>query len=132
MRSLRFFSAECAAHAFGVHDHLTHVDAEEIRDHFLHLGGMLCRRMHRQRTVLAGIDQRGLRLEIEMILTAVAEHSFEHVLGGGHRGGGVAAADVARLADEALRGDGFVDAEDRRQLFEVDLDRLFRRQDRFT
>ena len=42
------FPPNAAAHALGDHHHLVHVDAEEVRDDFLHLGGMLRRRMHGQ------------------------------------------------------------------------------------
>ena len=71
---------------------------------------------------------RRLRLEIEVILPAVDERAFEHVLRRGERGVGIAAPDVPRLADEALRRDGLVDGEDRRQLLDVDLDRPLRRR----
>ena len=55
--------------------------------------------------VLAGIGDRGLRLEIELLLAAAVERAAEAVGGGGEFGVAVAVGDAARQAEEALLGD---------------------------
>ena len=106
MRRLRFLPSEGAAHAFRVHHDLIHVDPEEVRDHFLDLGRVLRRGVHRQCVVLTRMNERCLRFEIEVILSAVLEDPFQHVLRRGNRGFPVATTDVTRVLDEARCGHG--------------------------
>ena len=95
MRGLRFLPAERAAHPLRDDDDLVHVGcrADAAMTSCTSVGCCVdectvsC-------AVFARIDERRLRLEIEMILPAVHEHPFEDVLRRGQSRVGVAAADV--------------------------------------
>jgi hypothetical protein len=76
---LAFLAAEAAAHA--PHRYLDGGvrQAENAGDDVLHLAGMLGGGVDEEGAVLLGDDQRGLALEIEMLLAADAHLTFEAV-----------------------------------------------------
>ena len=130
MRGLAFLAAERPAHPLGDHRDLIDVQPEEMRDHMLHLGRILRRRVNGERVEFTRHGDRRLRLEVEVILPAVDPNAFDDVLGFGERALGVAAVDVADRPDEVAALLRFVDREDRLELLDVELDRLLRRLDR--
>ena len=67
---LHLLAAERAAHAQALHRDLVRADAEHARDDLLRLGGMLRGRVQRDTAALVEPRHRGLRLEIEMLLSA--------------------------------------------------------------
>ena len=89
----------------------------------LDLAGVLRRRVDGDLPGLAGDRQRGLGLQVEMLLAAGAEGPLEDVLGLRQRGRGVSPRDPSRRADEVAAGDRLVDRQDGGQRLQLDPDR---------
>src|SRR3989442_8499875 len=70
MRGLTFLSAERSAHPLRGHHYSIDRQAEDVGDHFLHFGRILCRRKNVECAELTGPGDGRLRLEIEVILPA--------------------------------------------------------------
>ena len=77
-RRLRLLAAEAAAHAPHHADHLVLAAAEHLRDHGLDLARVLRRGVNGHLARFAGPGQRGLALEVEMLLAAAVEDAFDH------------------------------------------------------
>ncbi len=90
---LALLAAEAAAHAARLDGDEGVGHAENARDDVLRLGRVLARGVHRHLVAFAGNGERGLALEIEMLLAADRELALEPVRGGGDRGLRVAAAE---------------------------------------
>ena len=56
-------------------------EAEHLGDDGLHFGRVLRRRVNDHLALLAGIGDRGLRFEIELLLAQVVEHALEPMRG---------------------------------------------------
>ena len=80
---LALLAAEAAAHAPRLHGDEGVRQAEHARDDVLDLGRILRRAMHGHLARFAGDGERGLPLEIEMLLAADAEDALEPMRGVG-------------------------------------------------
>ena len=110
----------CAA----LHDHLVARQAEHARDDLLHLGRVLRRRVRPARSPSSSrLGQRGLRLEVEVLLPADVQLALEAC--GASRSAASASPRCMPLGvgEEAAGGDGVLDREDRRQRLVLDLHR---------
>jgi hypothetical protein len=132
-RGLGLLAAERTAHPWHLAHHLVRPDAQHAGDHLLGLGGVLRRRVHVHRLALAGDGQRGLGLQVEVVLGAVGEGGLDHVRGARQGLLDVATRDGVRLGQEALGLAGLRDREDGRQGLVAHVDqreRLARHLDR--
>src|SRR5205814_6866147 len=80
----------------------------------------------------AGIHDRRLRLQVELILPAVDPRPFENVLCLCECRVDIATRDVPYRSDELFLALRVVDREDRLEFLDVDLDRGLREADRFA
>ena len=87
---LHFLAAEGAAHAQALHDDRVLRHAEHARDDLLRLGRVLRRRVDEHAAVLVAIRERGVGLEIEVLLPADRELAVEAVRRGAQRRRGIA------------------------------------------
>ena len=101
-RGLRFLAAERAAHPLADAHDLVLADAEHLGHDGLNLGRVLRRRVDDHLALLAGIGDRRLRFEIELLLPAAGEHAAEPVRRGGQLLVDVAASDAPPRAEELL------------------------------
>src|SRR5437867_11421167 len=85
--------------------------------------------MNGELSELARIYERGLRLEVEVILSLILENTFDDVIGVVDHAIGISSADHPRIGKEAARGDRIADRENRFQLFEIDANRFLRFSD---
>jgi hypothetical protein len=97
-------------------------DAKHFGNDRLNLGGILRRGVDDDLAFLPGIGERGLRLEIELLLAADVERATEAMGRGGECGIRVAGGDAARDAEVALLGDCLFEIEERFLLGDVELD----------
>src|SRR5690606_26584014 len=93
LRRLRLLAAEAAAHAPDLAGDESVGDAERARHDVLHLARMLGGGMDEHVAVLPRHGERGLTLEIEMLLPADAQRALEAMAGAGERRLHVAAAE---------------------------------------
>ena len=103
---LEFLAAEPSAHPQALHGDLVGRQAEHVRDDVLGLGRVLGAGLDEDLAVLVDQRQRGVGLQVEVLLPAELELAGERVRGARQPGGGVAAADRPLRALEALRRDG--------------------------
>src|SRR6185369_15273484 len=90
---LRLLAPEAAAHAQLLHDDLRLRHAADARDDLLRLGRMLRGAVHEDRTSLVDEGERGLGLEVEVLLATDVEGALEAMRRGGERTLGLAATD---------------------------------------
>ena len=83
LRRLRLLAAECPAHAPALAHHRRVGYIEHAGDEVLHFRRMLGRGADPHFVVLTGDRERGLPLQIEVLLSADAHAAFEPVGGGG-------------------------------------------------
>ncbi len=89
---LHLLAAEAATHAQALHRHLVVGQPEDVRHDLLRLGGVLGAALDEDLAALVDQRQRGVGLEVEVLLAGELELAVEHVAGA--RQGGV---DVAAL-----------------------------------
>ena len=94
LAGLTLLAAEAAAHAARLDDHEGVGHAEHAGHDMLRLGRVLGRDIHVHLDAFAGHGERGLALEIEMLLPADAELPFEAVRRGAQRALDVAAPEL--------------------------------------
>ena len=95
---------------------------EHVRDDLLGLGRVLRAGLDEDLAVLVDQRQRGVGLQVEVLLAADLELAAEPVRAPAQRGVRVAAADRAGVALEALRRDRLLRRDQRGQRLVVDLD----------
>ena len=83
---LDLLSAERASHTQTLDGHLMASHAEHTRDHLLRFRRMLSRRMHGDASRFVYPGEGGLRLQIEMLLSAYPELSIDPKLARVERG----------------------------------------------
>ncbi len=123
---LHFLAAERAAHAQALDDDGVLRQPEHPRHDLLRLGRMLGRRVDHQPAVVVAIGERGVGLEVEVLLAADAQLALEAVRRVAQRGLGVAAVQAIAVGEEAAGGNRVLDRPHRRQRFVVDADRAGR------
>jgi hypothetical protein len=109
-RGLRLLAAEATAEPPQLHGDLGIGHTERSGDEVLHLGRMLRRRMHEHRAALAGNSERHLAFQVEVLLPAAAQLSFDPVFCGD---AWVAAYDGEGWHYELASFKGLVDGNDR-------------------
>ena len=120
---LHLLAAETAAHAQALHGDLVVRLAQHVRHDVLRLGRMLRRGLDEDLPVLVDAGQRRVGLQIEMLLPGELELAFEDVRAAREGGLRFAAAQHGPRTLVALRGDGLLDRDQRRQrlVFDGDL-----------
>ena len=118
---LALLAAEAAAHAPRLDGHEGVRNAENARDDMLRLGRVLGRGVHRHLVAFAGNGERGLALEIEMLLAADRELALQPVRRRADGGVGVAAAEGVVVLHALARLQRVGDRDGRRLLLDVDL-----------
>ena len=118
---LRLLAPEGAAHAWDQDDDAAVVAAEDLGGGVLDLGRVLRGGVDLERTILAGDRQRGMGLEVEVVLAAAGELALDAQRGAGQSSVDVSAAHAMRRAQVRLCRDRVGDREDRRRLLDVDL-----------
>ena len=93
---LHLLAAEAAAHPQALHDHVVAAPAEDVRDDLLGLGRVLGAALDEHLAGLVDVRQRGVRLEVEVLLPADLGLALEDVRGPGEAGLDVAALEVQR------------------------------------
>ena len=119
---LELLAAEAAAHPQALHGDLVRGQAEHVRHDVLGLGRVLRAGLHEDLAVLVDQGQRGVGLQVEVLLAADFEVAAEPVRCLLQPGGRVAAADRPLVALVAPGLDGVVHADERGQRLVVDLD----------
>ena len=124
---LHLLAAEAAAHAQRLHGHLVRGDAENVADDVLGLGGVLGGAVDEDLPGLVDVGERGLGLQVEVLLAGEFEGSGHRALSrvgrrGGEGGGGVPAQHRGAVAVETVLRDGVGEGEHGVQRFVVDLD----------
>ena len=119
---LHLLAAEAAAHPQALHGDLGVRQAEDVRDDLLRLAGVLRRRLDEHLPVLVDAGERGVGLQVEVLLSGELELAFEDVRAGGPRRLRVAAPQDGPGALEAFRRDRLGDGDQRRQRLVADLD----------
>ncbi len=121
---LHLLAAEAAAHPQALHGDLVAVQAEHVRDDLLGLGRVLRAALDEDLPALVDEGQRGVRLEVEVLLAGELELAAEHVRRPGEAGLDVAAAPAAVAPPWKLCGvDRLAHRHEGRQRLGVDLDR---------
>ena len=120
---LHLLAAEPAAHPQALHGHLVALDAEHVGDDLLRLGGVLGAALHEDLAALVDQRQRGVGLQVEVLLAGHLGLAGEDVRGVVEGPLDVAALDGRRAALEAAGRDRLADRHQRRQRLVVDLDR---------
>ncbi len=121
---LRFLAAEPATHAGHLDGDLVAPAFENVRDDRLHFAGVLGRAEQLQRSVFFGQRERGLRLEIEVVLPAGADLAAQPQRALEQLGVDIAAARGVRVAQPRARSDGGVERGERGQWLVLELDGL--------
>ena len=121
---LELLAAEAAAHPQALHRDLVSGQAEHVRHDVLGLGRVLRAGLHEDLAVLVDQRQRGVGLQVEVLLAADLELAAEPVRRLLKPGGRVAATDRPLVALVAAGLDRVVHADQRGQRLVVDLDRL--------
>ena len=119
---LELLPAEAAAHPQALHGDVVRRDAQDMRDDVLRFGRVLGAGLDEDLAVLVDQRQRGIRLQIEVLLPTQFELAAEPVrraLQGAVR---VTPADGAWCALEAVRRDGVLNGDQRRKCPVFDLD----------
>ena len=111
---LELLAAEAAAHPQALHGDLVRGQAEHVRHDVLGLGRVLRAGLDEDLAVLVDQRQRGVGLQVEVLLAADLELAAEPVRGPLQPGGRVAAADRALVALVAPGRDRVVHADQRR------------------
>ena len=119
---LHLLAAEAAAHPQALHRDLGVRQAQDVRDDLLGLARVLGRRLDEDLPVLVDRGERGVGLQVEVLLAGELELALEDVRAAGPRGLRVAAPQRRAGALEALRRDRLGDRDQRRQRLVVDLD----------
>ena len=119
---LELLAAEAAAHPQALHGDLVRGQAEHVGHDVLGLGRVLRARLDEDLPVLVDQGQRGLRLQVEVLLAADLELTAEPVDGPFQPSGDVAAADRSLVALIAAGLDGVVHGDQRGQRLVVGLD----------
>ena len=119
---LHLLAAEAAAHPQALHGDLGVREAQDVRDDLLGLAGVLRRRLDEHLPVLVDAGERGVGLQVEVLLAGELELALEDVRAGGPGRLRVATAQRGTGALEALRRDRLGDRDQRRQRLVVDLD----------
>ena len=119
---LELLAAEAAAHAQALHGDLVRRQAEHVRHDVLGLGRVLRAGLDEDLPVLVDQRQRGLGLQVEVLLAADLELAAEPVRRRLQRGGRVAAADRPLVTLVAAGLDRVVHADQRGQRLVVGLD----------
>ncbi len=99
---LELLAAEAAAHAQALHGDVVRGQAQHVRHDVLGLGRVLGAGLDEDLAALVDQGQRGLGLQVEVLLPADLEFAAEPVRGRLQSGGRVAAADRARVTLVAL------------------------------
>ena len=121
---LHLLAAECAAHPQALHGDLRVPPAQDVGDDLLGLGGMLRAGLDEDLTGLVDVGQRGVGLQVEMLLAGELELAAEHPVGAGQRAVDVATRDLRLATLEAVRGDRLADRHIGRQRLGCHLDGL--------
>ena len=119
---LELLAAEPAAHPQALHGDLVRGQAEHVGHDVLGLGRVLRAGLDEDLPVLVDQGQRGLRLQVEVLLAADLELAAEPVGGAFQPGRDVAAADRPLVALVAVGLDGVVHRDQRGQRLVVGLD----------
>ena len=106
-RRLRFLAAKRPAHPFADANNFVLADAEHLGNERLNLGRILRRRMNEHLPLLAGVGNRRLRFEIELLLAARRELATEAIRRRTQLGIDVAAGDAPQRANKFLQADRF-------------------------
>ncbi len=120
---LHLLAAEPAAHAQALDGDLVAVEAEDVGDDLLRLGGVLGAALDEHLAVLVDEREGGVGLEVEVLLPGELELAGEDVRGRLEARVDVAALHVRLAALEALGGDGLGHADERRERVGLDDDR---------
>src|SRR5262249_27998819 len=115
-----FFAAETTTHAAADTDDLVLPKPQAAGDDRLDLRRVLGGRVDGNLTTFTGNGQRGLRLEIKVLLPATGKRSLENMLGVRKGGGNAPALNAPRRTDELLAGKGVFDGEHGGQFVELD------------
>ena len=121
---LELLAAEAAAHPQALHGDLVGGQAEHVRHDVLRLRRVLRARLDEDLAALVDQRQRGLGLQVEVLLAADLELAAEPVRGPLQRGGRVAAADRPLVALVAAGLDRVVHGDQRGQRLVAGLDRF--------
>jgi hypothetical protein len=119
---LHFLAAERPAHPQALHHHRVLGHGEDAGHDLLCLGRVLRRRVDQHAAVLVAIRQRGVGLEVEVLLPADGELARDPVRRAAQRGRRVSLGQPIASREEAVGGDGLLDRQDRRQHLAVDAD----------
>ena len=120
---LDLLATEGPAHAQGLDHDRVGRDPEHPGDDLLGLRRVLGRAVHEHPPVFVRAGQGRLGLQIEVLLAGDPQLAVEPAGGAGEGPVGVAGGDRLRLGQEALAGQGRVDADDRGQRLGLDDDR---------
>ena len=123
VRALGLLAAEAAAHSRGLHDDPVAHDSENLGGLRLHLGRVLRRRVHEERAVLAGDDQRGVGLEIEVILRAAFEFALDDQRRTSQRSVDITSSYAVGFRQKRVGGERASDVVDRLERLVLDFDR---------
>jgi hypothetical protein len=102
---LHLLAAEAAAHPQALHRDLGVRQAQDVRDDLLRLARVLRRRLDEDLPVLVDRGERGVGLQVEVLLAGELELALDDVRAAGPRGLRVAAPQRRAGALEALRRD---------------------------
>lgn len=119
---LHLLAAETAAHPQALHGHLVAVQTEDVRDDLLGLRGVLGAALDEHLLGLVDVGQRGVRLQVEVLLVGELELAREHVRGFGEPGVDVAGLHHGPGTVEALGRDRFLQRDQGGQFVEFHLD----------
>ena len=120
MAGLRFFAAKAAAHAPALHLYGVVVQTQGVRHPVLHFGRVLGAAVHRPLALALGQRVGHLPLQIKMLLSAHLQTAAQG-MGGALQGGlRIAAAHKYRRQHIALRGQGLLHGQHRRQGFDIE------------
>ena len=109
---LALLAAEATAHASHVDGDPVHGDAEHLGHLFLHLGGILGRRIDQHAAVFGGHDRGHLGFQVEVLLAADGQFALQTMGGSGQGGGRVTQVVAVAGRDEVLAAQRFLDVED--------------------
>ena len=121
---LHLLAAEAAAHAQALRGDVVALHAEHVRHDLLGLGGVLGAALHEHLPALVDQGQRGVGLEVEVLLPGHLGDALEDVGRGGQRGVDLPALDHRAGSLEALGLDRLGQRDHRRKRLVVDDDGL--------
>ncbi len=119
---LHLLAAEAAAHPQALHGHFVAVQTQDVRDDFLGLRGVLGAALDEHLLGLVDVGQRGVRLQIEVLLVGELELAGEHVRRVGEAGVDVTGHHHGPGAVEALGRDRLLQRDHGGQFVEFHLD----------